>query len=127
VLQRHERAERVAEHGVALEPERGRQRVDVARVLSERPRVRRRGLRAALRALVDEQQPVVAVRRVEPVAEHRVVEARAAVQRDQREVAGAALLDVQAGIPDVDQHPVPTLSARDPPLPHCGYSKKRPE
>jgi hypothetical protein len=104
VLQRDERPERVAEDDVALEPERRRERVDVAGVAVERPGVRRRRLRAPLRALVDEQQPMLVAERVETVAEHRVVEARPAVQRDEGEVAAAALLDMQSRVADVDQH-----------------------
>ena len=118
VLQRDERAEGVPEDGVALEPERAREGVHVAGVLLERPGLRRRRVRPALGALVDEQEPAVVAQRVEPVAEHRVVEPRAAVEHDQRQVAGSALLDVQARVAGVDEHRS-TLSARDPWLAHC--------
>jgi hypothetical protein len=86
----------VAEHGVGFEPERRGERVDVAGVLRERPGLGRRRIGAPLRAIVDE--------RVEPATEHRVVDAGAAVQCDQRELAGAALLNVEAGVADVHEH-----------------------
>jgi hypothetical protein len=113
VLQRDERAERAAEHGVALEAERR-----VARVVREGPRLRRRGLRPALGALVDEQQAARVTERVEPRPEHRVVEAGTAVEHDQREVARPALLDVEPRVPDVHEHRA-TLPRRDPRLSHC--------
>ena len=91
------------EDDVALELERRRQGRDVRGHALDGPRRRRGGLRAALRALVDEEQPVVVGDRVQPPAELRVVEAGAAVQRDHPQRPGPALLDVQAGVADVDE------------------------
>jgi Zn-dependent protease len=67
VLERDERAVGVAEDGVALEAERDGEGVDVARVLLERPRLRRRRVRAPLGPLVDQQQPEGVAERVEVV------------------------------------------------------------
>jgi hypothetical protein len=106
VLQGDERAEGVAEDRVALEPERAREGIDVAGVLPERPGLRRRGVRPALGALVDQQEPVLGAQRVEPVAEHRVVEPRAAVEDEERQVAGSALLHVEAGVAGAHEHPL---------------------
>ena len=104
VLQRDERPVGVPEHRVALEPERARHRLDVGGVMSQRPRPRRRRLRAPGTALVDEQQAAAIAQRVQVGAEHRVVEARPAVQDEQRQIALAALGHVQARVTDVDEH-----------------------
>ena len=79
-------------------------RLDVGGVMRERPRPRRRRLRAPRAALVDEQQAAAVAQRVEVGAEHRVVEAGPAVQDEQRQLALAALGHVQACVTDVDEH-----------------------
>ena len=104
VLQGDERPVGVAQHGVALEPERAGHRLDVGGVMLEPPGLGRRGVRAPGGALVDEQQPAAVAERVEIGAEHRVVEARSAVEHEEREVARAALRHVQADVTDVDEH-----------------------
>jgi hypothetical protein len=73
-------------------------------VVGERPRPRRRSLRAPGAALVDEQQAAAVAQRIQVGAEHRVVEAGAAVQDEQRKLALAPLGHVQARVTDVDEH-----------------------
>ena len=104
VLQRDERPVGVAQHGVALEPERAGHRLDVGGVVRQSPGLGRRGIRAPGGALVDEQQPAAVAERVEVRAEHRVIEAGPAVEHEERQLAAAALGDVQADVTDVDEH-----------------------
>jgi hypothetical protein len=94
----------VAEHRVALEPEAAGHRLQVGSVVGEVPGLRRRGLRAPGPALVDQQQPDAIAKRVEVGAEHRVVEAGAPVQDEERELTRASLGHVQARVTDVDEH-----------------------
>jgi hypothetical protein len=82
---------------IAVNP---RERADVGGHLLQRPGRLGRLVRAALAALVDQDQPVAVAERVEVIAELVVVEAGAAVQ-DQQRVAAAALHDIQARVADV--------------------------
>ena len=103
VRQGDEGPEGVAQHHVALELQRRRQRRHVGGHARDGPGLRGRRLGAALGALVDEEEPVVVGDGIQPPAELGVVQARPAVQRDHPERPGSALLDVQAGVADVDE------------------------
>src|SRR5512132_3225723 len=94
----------MAEHRVAVEPHGGREGLDVGGLALDRPGLWRRRLRAPGRALVDEEQPAQVAERIQIGAEHRVVEARAAVQDEERELTTAALGHVQARVTYVDEH-----------------------
>jgi hypothetical protein len=73
MLKRHEGAERVAEHGIALELEGCRERIHVRRQPGERPRCLGSRIGASLRAEVDEEQPTHCSEIIEVRAEHGVV------------------------------------------------------
>ncbi len=119
VLRRDDRAERVAQQGEALQPERLSKQVDVAGEDVERQRRGIDPLAAPLPALVHVEQPELVAERVEVGPKRAVVEPRPAVQHDHRE-AVADLLDVQRdAVRELDvqlfaslqSSPVPTSTA----------------
>ena len=93
VLQRHERAVGMPEHGVPVEPQRPGEHDHVLREALERPGLRRRAFRPATGPLIDEHQPHSAFgERVEVVGELVVVETGPAVEHQQRQtLVGAPL------------------------------------
>ena len=104
VLERHEGTVRVAEHRVGTEVHREREHLHVLRHALERPGARIRvARRCALVAHVHEVERAAIAERVEVVVELVVVEARTAVQDDERDRSVAARDDVQARVVDPDE------------------------
>ena len=92
----------MAEHGVPVQTERPREHDHVLRHPLEGPRLFGRGPGPALCPLIDQKQPEPVGERVEVIGELVMVQARTAVQHDDRRT-GTALLDEQAGVVDSNQ------------------------
>ena len=102
MLEHDERAVGVPERRVALEAHRVGELAQVGGHALQRPRLRRRGVGTPVAAEVDEHDVALVAERVEVVAEHMVVERRAAMDDEQRQAVAAALDHMDARVGDLD-------------------------
>ena len=99
-----ETAKAPAHHDGIDQPQSLDERLDVVRHPRDRPERRIAAIRTAVSAMVDREDPVAVVDKgIEPREPHGAVEARAAVERDERAPL-PLLVHVELDIADVDAH-----------------------